>query len=207
MAFTPRREHARFCSPGCRVAWNRDHVSSPSPSERALDWAMAAMADTTERLLHASGLDQPNGFAVITEAVWWVTMVDATLLRYHPDAYGHALASQEPELRKVTEDTFGGLRFVRNRMGYEADHADFIQDSSSRPRTPASRVAAWKWKPVAKPALSSLTARGQEWEMSRYEAYQAQLAGHPVGDTFAQAAGFLHSASVATPRAERNSLV
>jgi hypothetical protein len=158
---------------------------------------MAAMADTTERLLHASGWDQPSGFAVITEAVWWFTMVDATLLRYHPDAYGHALASQEPELRKVTEDTFGGLRFVRNRMSYEADHADFIQDRLNRCRTRDDRVSAWKWKPVAKPALSLLTARGQEWEMSRYEAYQAQLAGNSVGDTFARAIAFLHSASAA----------
>jgi hypothetical protein len=158
---------------------------------------MAAMADTTERLLSASGWDQPNGFAMITEAVWWVTMVDATLLRYHPEAYGHALASQDPARRKVTEDTFGGLRFVRNRMGYESDPADFIQSRLSRSRAPGDRVAAWKWKPVAKPDLSSLTTRGQEWEMSRYDAYQARLAAHSVGDTFAQAAAFLHSASVA----------
>ena len=196
-AFTPRREHARFCSPGCRVAWNRDHVSSPSPGDGALDWAMAAMADTTKRLLCASGWDPPSGFAVITEAVWWVTMVDATLLRYRPDAYGHALANQDPASRKVTEDTFAGLRFVRNRVGYEADPTEFIQNRLSRSTAPADRVAAWKWKPVAKPDLSSLTARGQEWEMSRYDAYQARLAAHPVGDTFAQAAAFLQSASVA----------
>ena len=194
-AFTPRREHARFCSPGCRVSWNREHVSSPSPGEGALDWAMAAMADTTARLLHASGWDRPSGFAMITEAVWWITMVDATLVRYQPDAYGHALASQDPAHRAVTEDTFGGLRFVRNRMGYEADHADFIQDRPRKSRASASRVAAWKWKTVSEPDLSSLTAAGQKWEMSRYQAYQAQLAGHPVGDTFSQAAAFLQLAS------------
>lgn len=56
--------------------------------------------------------------------------------RYQPDAYGDALASQDPADRAVTEGTFGGLRFVRNRMGYEADHADFIQDRAGKARAP-----------------------------------------------------------------------
>ena len=52
------------------------------------------MRDTTSRLLRAGGWDRADGFAVISEAVWWVTMVDATLVRYHPDIYGGLLAGQ-----------------------------------------------------------------------------------------------------------------
>ncbi len=36
------------------------------------------MRETTDRLMRTGGLDRANGFAVIGEAVWWVTMVDAT---------------------------------------------------------------------------------------------------------------------------------
>jgi hypothetical protein len=197
-AFKPRREHARFCSADCRVAWNHANVGSPTTGSMALEWAMAAMADTAERLMHASGGDQPHGFAVITEAVWWVTMVDATLVRYHPDAYGRALASQNRAQRKVLENTFGGLRFVRNQMGYETECADFIQVRPAGASTPASQVSAWRWKPVATPVLPSLTARARHWELNRHADYQAQLAGQPIGDTFTRAISFLQSMSAAS---------
>lgn len=151
---------------------------------------MDAMLDTSRRLLQARGWDQPNGFAVVTEAVWWVTMVDATVVRYQPGDYNRTLSAQEPTWRQVIEDTLAGLRFVRNRMRSEAGHDDFIQ-AAPGPKTAAVHVAAWKWKPFAAPALSSLPARGQEWEMARYRAYQAQLAGHSVGDTFTDATDFL----------------
>src|SRR5260370_25836005 len=78
-------------------------------------------------------------------------------------------------------------------MGYEAD--DFIQPRPKGSGPDAARIAAWTWRPVPEPDLSSLLPRGQEWEMTRYRAYQAQLAGHPIGDTFSQAAGFLRQAS------------
>ncbi len=132
--FAPRREHARFCSARCRVAWNRRHASGSPADTGALDWAVIAMRDTTSRLLRAGGWDRADGFAVISEAVWWVTMVDATLVRYRPDVYGGLLAGQDPARRRITEDTFGGLRFVRNRMGYDADHADFVAAGGTRAR-------------------------------------------------------------------------
>ncbi len=106
----------------------------------ALDWSVAAMQETTSRLLQASGWDQADGYAVISEAVWWFTMVDATLVRYQPDTYNSCLARQEPIRRRITEDTFAGLRFVRNQMGYRADHADFIQPVD-RPAGGGLRVA------------------------------------------------------------------
>jgi hypothetical protein len=195
-SFTPRREHARFCSARCRVAWNR-HNASDSPAEAGpLDWSITAMRETTDRLMRAGGLDRANGFAVISEAVWWVTMVDATLMRYHPDLYGGLLARQDAAQRRITEDTFGGLRFVRNRMGYDTDPAEFIQPLNSG--TGAGRIAAWAWKSVPEPALASLTQRAREWEMTRYRAYQAQLAGQPIGDTFSRATAFLRLADEAS---------
>jgi hypothetical protein len=188
-SFAPRREHARFCSARCRVAWNR-HNASDSPAETgALDWSITAMRETTDRLLRAGGWDWANSYAVISEAVWWVTMVDATLMRYHPDIYGSVLAREDAAERRMTEDTFAGLRFVRNRMGYDADPADFIQPVDGAPG--AGRIAAWTWRSVPEPALVSLTPRAREWEMTRYRAYQARLAAQPIGETFIQAVAFL----------------
>ena len=192
VVFAPRREHARFCSARCRVAWNRHHASDTPADTGALDWAITAMRDTTGRLLRAGGWDLADGFAVISEAVWWVTMVDATLMRYRPDVYGGLLAGQDPAGRRTTEDTFAGLRFVRNRMGYDADHADFVQPLEPGPGTLAPRLRRLDLAIGARARAHPLTdRRGREWELTRYRAYQARLAGHPVGETFTQATAFL----------------
>ncbi len=179
------------------MAWNCQHASNPEAGEDVLNWSIAAMRETTGRLLSTKGLDRPQAFGLITEAVWWITMVDATLVRYHPETYGDTLDDAPPAERKVIEETFAGLRFVRNRMGYEADHADFIQPGPAGAGAggQAGLIATWTWKPVAEPALTTLPARGQEWEMSRYQAYQAQLASHSIGDTFGQAREFLRLAA------------
>ena len=47
----------------------------------ALLWSITAMSDTAERLPRARSWDRPRAFAVIGESVWWVTIVDATLVR------------------------------------------------------------------------------------------------------------------------------
>jgi len=141
------------------------------------------MRETTGRLQRATDWDRANGYAVISEAVWRVTLVDATLMRYQPDIYNRVLAHQDPTQRRITEDTFAGLRFIRNRMGYDTDPADFIQPPDSPPGV--GRIATWTWRPVPEPALGSLTPRARDWEMTRYRAYQAQLAGQPIGETFA----------------------
>lgn len=189
VSFAPRREHARFCSARCRVAWNRAHASDPPAEAGALDWTITAMRETIDRLLRARAWDRPHAFAVISEAVWWVTLVDATLVRYHPDAYDAVLARYGPAERGVIEGTFGGLRFVRNRMGYYADHAEFIRPGVG------GLIAAWTWRPLPEPGLAWLPARGQEWEMARYRQYQAQLAARTVGETFKRAADFLGQAA------------
>jgi hypothetical protein len=119
-AFEPRREHARFCSARCRVAWNREHAGSTG--DTALGWSVTAMADSEQRLRQAQSLDLPQALAVISEAVWWVTMVDATVVRYHPATYDRALARVDPAARRVIEGTFAGLRFVRNRACRRVPH-------------------------------------------------------------------------------------
>ncbi len=44
---------------------------------------------------------------------------------------------------------------------------------------------------MPEPTLAPLTPRGQAWEMARYRAYEAQLAGHTIGEIFARAVAFL----------------
>ena len=129
--FKPRREHARFCSARCRVAWNRQHVGDPPTGAGALGWTITAMRDTVDRLLRARASDRPHGFAAVSEAVWWVTLVDATLVRYHPEVYNAVLAGHGEDERCVIEGTFGGLRFVRNWMGYHLDHSNFVEPQGS----------------------------------------------------------------------------
>ena len=172
-SFTPRREHARFCSPRCRVVWNRRHASEPPAETGALGWAIAAMLDINDRLQRAEGWDRADGFAAISEAVWWVTMVDATLVRYHLDAYSNVLDRQPAEQRATIEDTFGALRFVRNQMGYESDPADFVQPLNSLPwcrrsahrcldlevtARPCARITCWAGTGVGAIAVPRLPA-------------------------------------------------
>src|ERR1700685_1869978 len=129
MEFMPKREHARFCSARCRVAWNRENWNRVNRDQQkwgsenweygarghqgtetsALSWAIIAMRDTTERLGKVRASDRAQAFAVIGEAVWWVTIVDATLVRYYPDEYDNTLAAQPTRQRRIIEGTFGGL--------------------------------------------------------------------------------------------------
>jgi hypothetical protein len=152
------------------------------------------MIDTTDRLPRIKGLDRPRAFAVISEAVWWVTIVDGTLVRYHPEAYDVALSERPPVERIKIENTLGGLRFVRNRIGHDVDHVDFIC-SGRRMSGGEQRVTDWRWSSLPGQTFDWLSPRGQEWELSRYKAYQDQLAGHTVGETFTRASLFLRTAA------------
>jgi hypothetical protein len=163
----------------------------PTVEVSALAWSITAMRDATERLPRVRARDRPRAFAVIGEAVWWVTIVDGTLVRHHPEAYDGVLAGQTPAERRLIEGTLAGLRFVRNRMGHEVDHVDFIHPEASRPGPGDGRTTAWTWKSVPEPTLASLPPRGKAWEMSRYRAYEAQLADHTIGEIFERAATFL----------------
>jgi hypothetical protein len=196
--FAPRREHARFCSVPCRVSWNGGHMGDAAAGATALLWSITAMSDTAERLPRARSWDRPRAFAVIGESVWWVTIVDATLVRHHQSAYDGVIARLTPARRRVIDDILAGLRFVRNRIGDEADLAEFIETSPPGPGADRGRITGWMWKPMPEPVLTSLGPRGQAWEMTRYRAYQAQLAGHTTAETFGQAVAFLKLAAAST---------
>jgi hypothetical protein len=204
-SFTPRREHARFCSGPCRVAWGRARLDAPGddpsrdqdpPSASALQWSVSAMSDLM-RQLPAAACGTTAGRAVISEAVWQVTMVDAMLVRYYPDEYDGVLADRAPADRELTEGTLAGLRFVRNRMRSEADRAAFL----GGPVPPGP--VGWVWQPVPVPesAFGALLPPAREWAITRYDAYQAFLAGRPVAETFGRAGGFLSAAAALTPAA------
>jgi hypothetical protein len=158
------------------------------------------MAEATDRLPRVSGLDRRRAFAVISEAVWWVTIVDGNLVRYHPEIYDSELAGRGDAHRLEVEETLAGLRFVRNQIGYDIDRADFIRAVSGAAGPPHARD--WNWTPLPEPTGESMSPRGLEWEMTRYKAYQSRLAGRPVGTTFRCAASFLKIVAAGITRAE-----
>jgi hypothetical protein len=200
--FAPRREHARFCSARCRMAWNRSKMSDPAVQLSALEWSVTAMQDVTGRLARATAADRQRAFAVVGEAVWWVTIVDGTLVRHHPEAYDCVMGAQPVAERPLIEGTLSGLRFVRNQLGQYADHVDFIAPADDR-RSGECCITAWTWKPVPEPVLASMSLRGQAWEMTRYQDYELHLQGRTTGETFDRAAAFLQVAAArAMPSAE-----
>jgi anti-anti-sigma factor len=193
VVFVPRREHARFCCVRCRAVWNREHTGDPAAGACALKWSVIAMTETIGRLPAVPWWDRSRAFAVIAEAVWQVTLVDATLVRHHLDTYDDILARQGPAQRRLTEQTLAGLRFVRNHIGPETSLAGFLQSGS--PGACSERITGWSWKPVPEPGLASLAPHGREWELARYRAYQERLAERTIGQTFGRAAEFLDVAA------------
>ena len=204
-AYEPRREHARFCSARCRVAWNRatrqsrEQAAYPAAEVNALQWSITAMSDTTQRLARIRAANQPRAFAVVGEAVWWVTIVDATLIRHHPETYDAVLAARPAAERRLIEGTLAGLRFVRNRMGSQVDHVDFIRPRAHGRGAGDDRLTAWTWTSLPTPSMTSLPPSGRAWELRRYRAYQAFLAGTSIGDTFGRVARFVTLAAASAP--------
>jgi hypothetical protein len=188
--FEPRREHARFCSAACRVTWNRGHGRGWAARDSPLNWSMSALEDTTDRLSKAEAMNLPEALAVISETVWWVTLVDGTLIRYHHEIYDHAMDELGPAERKLIEGTLTGLRFVRNCMGYYVDPADFIQPQQNTLGGDAP-VACWTWREVPAPVSTALPQRSKTWETGRYMHYRAYLADRPIGETINRATAFL----------------
>jgi hypothetical protein len=189
--FVPRREHARFCCVGCRVAWNREKVGDPAAGASALVWSVTAMSELAGRLSGVGVWDRPRALAAVGEAVWWVTIVDATLVRHHLGAYDAVVADRGSAERRLMEGTLTGLRFVRNRIGREAAVGEFVQAAAPGVGAGQEGVAGWRWRPVPEPTLTWLAPRGQAWEMTRYQAYQAHLAGQTIGEVFGRAVAFL----------------
>ena len=70
-----------------------------------------------------------------------------------------------------------------------AGNREHIGEAAPALSTANGRITGWKWKAVPLPVLTSLPPRARE--MTRYQAYQAQLAGHTSGETFRPSATFL----------------
>jgi len=187
--FVPRREHAQFCSGDCRAAWNREHSGDPAVEASALAWSLTSMSEAAGRLPDVQAWDRPRAFAAIGEAVWWITMVDATLVRHHMGVYDAVRAAQAPAERRVVEQTLTALRFVRNWIGREACLARVVE--TGRVSAGNRRITGWSWKGAPEPPFASLPPRRQAWEMARYRAYQAHLAGYTIGETLERAVTFL----------------
>ena len=183
--FIPQREHARFCSTRCRMTWNHEHAGVAAAPAAAIDWSVAAMTEAAARLSSSGAWDLLHLAGVLSDAVWWVTLVDATLVRYHPRNYEGALAGRSAR-RRETEQTLEGLRYVRNQIGKAADPASLIEAAPS-----GDPAAAWAWRPLPQPDLGGLRPRARKWELSRYRAYQERLAGHDITETFTWCAEFL----------------
>lgn len=198
-SFIPQREHARFCSARCRMAWNREHAGVAAAPAAAIDWSVAAMAEAADRFTAAATWDVRRAAAAVGETVWWVTLLDATLVRYHPRSYENALANKAVRRRKL-EQTLEGLRYVRNQLGQGAEPTGFLSPASAG-------AGGWTWRPLPPPDLEGLTPQGREWELSRYRAYQARLADRDITRAFARCANFLTLAAALahTPAARSRS--
>lgn len=166
----------------------------------ALAWSITAMKEAAERLPKVRAQDSSKAFALVGEAVWWVTIVDATMVRYHADTYDQVLDQQTAADRELIEQTLAGLRFVRNQMAQESGPAGFIGQGTDNLDVGAdgSLVADWIWQPMPPPAEGALARRDTSWELSRYDAYQARLASCTVGRCFDRVVAFLELATAAS---------
>ena len=169
------------------MAWNREHAGVAAAPAVAIDWSVIAMTEAAGRLAVAGSWDLHRVAAAVGETVWWITLVDATLVRYHPRDYESALADKAVRRRK-TEGTLEGLRYVRNQLGKSVDPAEFVCPAPGG-------VGGWAWRPLPEPGLEGLAARSPHWELSRYQAYQGRLAERDIARTFARCAEFLAQAA------------
>jgi hypothetical protein len=166
------------------MAWNDERGGVAAAPAAAIDWSVAAMTDAAQRLSVPRAWDLPSLADAVADAVWWVTLVDATLVRYHPRNYESTLADRSAR-RRETEQTLEGLRYVRNLLGRSVSADDLITATAGGP------AGDWVWRPLPPPDLSAVRQRARKWELSRYRAYQERLAGRDVTAIFGWCAEFL----------------
>jgi hypothetical protein len=92
----------------------------------------------------------------------------------------------------VIEETFAGLRFVSNQMGY---HLDPPISSSRRKAIPVTAMSRPEVAIYAGTGPRIAAAPGAGVGDESVPGYQAQLAGHSIGKTFGRATEFLNLAS------------
>jgi hypothetical protein len=175
------------------MAWNEARVGIAAAPAVAIDWSVTAMTETTTRFEWAGSWDQSRAASAINETVWWITLLDATLVRYHAHDYENTLSALGPAKRRQVEETLTGLRYVRNLLGRSVDAAALISPAGSG--TPS-----WTWTPLPEPAAAAgQSESNRDWELSRYRAYQARLAGQDVSRSFTRCAAFLEEAAALAP--------
>jgi hypothetical protein len=162
----------------------------PVSNGTGLGWSISAMNGSVDRLYKAAGTDRPEALAIVTESVWWVTLVEASIQRSDQAAYNHTLLNLGPAERRAAEGTFIGLRFVRNWLGAHADPANFIQPEHDDDGGVAP-VAAWTWTLLPTPELGKVSPRDRHADAVRYRDYCTYLARKPVGETITSAVAFL----------------
>jgi hypothetical protein len=189
--FVPRREHARFCSRNCRVSWYRDQFGDVTVGPSALEWSVAAVGESIDRLARWGVWEHADAFEAISDAVWRVTMLDAALVRHRPRAYDNALGVLEGDERASIEQTLAGLRLVRNGIGEPTDLARFVATAPIEHGPTTGRITGWRWKSVPAPSRDSRSQASRAWEQTRHQAYENRLAGTAVGDTFTRCEHFL----------------
>jgi|SRR5215831_2634065 len=96
------------------------------------------------------------------------------------------MAAHTPAGRRLIAETLAGLRFARNWISRGAPLGEAIETGAG-----TRRITQWTWKPIPEPAHAWLPPRAQAWELARYRAYQARLAGHAIGETVGQFVPFL----------------
>lgn len=177
-----RLDRALFCSADCRAFWNRERMGEAG----ALTWSVAAMSEVTGRLTLMRAGDLTQALAVLGEAVWWITMVDDTLVRHHLSIYEKVLAASGAAERFRTGQTLAGLAFVRDKIGADADPSEVVDTRASR--ATGGRVTTLRWRRIqARPAAGPSRDRSD----AGYRAYEGQLAGRTIGDTIGLAVTFL----------------
>jgi hypothetical protein len=135
-------------------------MGDPLAESSALLWAITAMSEATARLPQAGIWDRSRAYAAVGEAVWWVTLVDATMVRHHAEVYEAVLAGQSAAQRKLIEGTLAGLRFVRNRTGADVGFADFIHAAAPGPGAGNGRITGWRVEAGAAAGAGLASAAG-----------------------------------------------
>ena len=113
------------------------------------------MSDTTERLARVEGWDQTRALVLIGEAVWWVTIVDATLV---PREF---LMVDEKLIRATVKAKKGKVEIPGVRVFKKASVA--AKGVSATPVTPtpapAIRPSSPRRRTVQTPAVAKSPAR------------------------------------------------
>jgi hypothetical protein len=148
----------------------------------AVGWSVEAMISAADRVSMIPANQPAKAFAAFAEALWWITVVNDSLVNRFPDAYVAAAKLWPPGVK----DTVAGLRSVRHRIAHEVDLVEFFQPVASEfPYLGIERgITAWTWKSVPPPT------RTFQRDVEGHQAYERAVAGQNVVGVFSYALSF-----------------